>query len=212
VYDTLPWYWKAVGEDYEPALMVTRMTNAVAARMADDLILPLRPGRYLPEMRRALEGVRARAIEKKIDAPDLLGEGGAIAALAGDVRSLEEHEAVERFSAGEVDRLGPEGIARVNRWLVECDRLWLDARGLPNRPWFRSAWAASDEDSGYAAWTLPLARPAIEEKDPAALARALGYYRARAVELSRLWGGIRAFVADAGADHDPHLELLRPQK
>ena len=36
-YDSLPWYWKSVGADYASALMVTRMTNAVASRLANAL-------------------------------------------------------------------------------------------------------------------------------------------------------------------------------
>ena len=46
IYDNLAWYRAVVGEDYEPALMVTRMTNAVAARLAHDAVLPLDPARY----------------------------------------------------------------------------------------------------------------------------------------------------------------------
>ena len=39
------------------------------------------------------------------------------------------------------------------------------AQGIPGRPWFRSLYAASDEDSGYAAWILPGLRHAVEHDD-----------------------------------------------
>ena len=42
-YDTLAWYRQVVGEDYEPALMITQMTVAIASRLANAPLLPLDP-------------------------------------------------------------------------------------------------------------------------------------------------------------------------
>src|ERR1041384_4856483 len=65
-FDTLPWYWKVVGEDYEPAVMVSRMTNAVAGRMACAPLLPLDPARYGVEVRRQLIDITKRAVELNV--------------------------------------------------------------------------------------------------------------------------------------------------
>ena len=53
----------------------------------------------------------------------------------------------------------------------DADRAWLSEDGIPGRPWFRSLYAASDEDSGYASWILPGLRWSIEHKDKAQLAK-----------------------------------------
>ena len=67
-------------------------------------------------------------------------------------------------------------LTRINRTLLVMERFWIDDEGLPGRPWFRSGWAATDEDSGYASWMLPMLRSAIEHKDFAAFDRAILWY------------------------------------
>ncbi len=173
-YDTLPWYWKVMGEDYEPALMVTRMVSAVSGRMANAPVLPLEPSRYGMETRRQLVDLSKRATEAGIIpkserevAPELARlEGAAVefgaraAAAQGKVLKAE----------GE-GKLNAEKLSRINALLMEADRAWLAEEGIPGRPWFKSLYAASDEDSGYASWILPGLRWAVEHKDAAALAK-----------------------------------------
>ena len=52
-----------MGEDYEPALMITRVTTAVASRLAAAPLLPLDPTAYGPETRRQLLALTTRAYE-----------------------------------------------------------------------------------------------------------------------------------------------------
>ena len=58
--------------------------------------------------------------------------------------------------------------------------------GLPGRPWFRNLYAATDPDSGYAAWMLPGLRYSIEQRDPAGLAEAQRLCVAALGSLSRI--------------------------
>ncbi|MEX2217339.1 MAG: M20/M25/M40 family metallo-hydrolase [Phycisphaerales bacterium] len=173
-YDTLPWYWKVVGEDYEPALMVSRMTLAVSGRMASAPLLPLDPARYGLETRRQLIDITKRAAEAGVIAAPAMGREVApeLARLEGAALQFEAMARdVDRrlLAAVEAGAISGERLARVNALLIEADRAWLSEEGLPGRPWFKNLYAASDEDSGYAPWTLPLFRRAIEHKDRAAL-------------------------------------------
>jgi N-acetylated-alpha-linked acidic dipeptidase len=50
---------------------------------------------------------------------------------------------------------------------------WLDPAGLEGRPWFRNTLAASDRDSGYAAWVLPGVQAAVVDGGAEGVDRAL---------------------------------------
>lgn len=192
-YDTLPWYWKVVGSDYEPALMVTRMVNVAAGRMASAPLLPLDQARYGPETHRALIDLTKRASEQgvipKADsdvAPQLAQLDGAAVEFTARAAAIETRlDAL--VNRGE---LSPESLATVNALLMKSDRIWIDDQGIPGRPWFKSLFAASDEDSGYAAWVLPGLRYAIEQKDAALLKheeeRYLQVFRDLATNLERI--------------------------
>jgi hypothetical protein len=163
--------------------MVTRMTNAVSARMADDAVLPLRPDRYVIETRRALEDLKKKAADQKLDCPAALGESGSISQLLVHLQTQKLENPPPDFGHGlETDR-----VQSINQMLLRCDRSWLFPPGLPARPWFQSTWAASDEDSGYAAWTLPLSRRALAISYAPGFAASVDFYTQRVGETMSLW-------------------------
>jgi N-acetylated-alpha-linked acidic dipeptidase len=158
-YDDLAWYRQVVGGDYASALMVTRVVNVFAARMANAPLLPLDPVQYSTDTRVHLDALESRAKE--------LGEVGEFS----DVRSAAAaYDAVARpiyrqlLEAVEEDLLDAERYERINRILLRLERGWLVQGGLPERPWFRNLFAATDPDSGYAPWMLPGLRWAVERK------------------------------------------------
>lgn len=177
-YDNLQWYRQTVGEDYEPALMVTRMTALAMHRLAYAPVIPLDVNAYPREFRRQLAGASKRGVET-----GFLGAGGEVAT------ELEGLNA----AAGEVEaRLGasvlgapedPAGLGALNAAILRAERAWLSKEGVPARPWFRSMWVATDEDSGYASWPLPVLRYAIERRDRAALGEAVERYKAALVRF-----------------------------
>jgi N-acetylated-alpha-linked acidic dipeptidase len=93
----------------------------------------------------------------------------------------------QRLNEIDATRLSHDQRAAINHELLTMERAWLLNEGLPERPWFRSLYASSDPDSGYAAWMLPGLRWAIEQNDPKAIERWLAVY-ATALDglLSRL--------------------------
>ena len=175
-YDTLTWYRKVVGDDYEPAIMLTRVVNRLAARLAGGALLPLDPRPYAKDFKVHLESLRKRAGELKIEfEPDSLSQRADAfeAAIEPVWKQLQE-----RMQAGS---LSDDDLHQINLALLTMEREWL----RPNepetvasgwRPWFRNLYAASDPDSGYSAWMLPVLRWAIEQKDPQAIADAKQLY------------------------------------
>ena len=184
-YDTLAWYRKVVGDDYAPALMLTRITNLVAARLADAPLLPLDLGRYAADLRGHLRTLRERA--------DTLGVEANLGELQ---RAVDEFEATARPVQQRLDKaiaggqIGDVALQRINRKLISAERCWLHESGLPGRPWFRNLYAATDPYSGYAAWMLPGLRYFIEQRDPTGLGEAQRQCVAALGSLSRLMDSI----------------------
>jgi len=168
-YEDLAWYRQVVGEDYEPAVMMTRVAGRVLGRLANADVLPLDPALYGPETVRHVETLGERARERGVEVD--------LSALEARARSFAEHAAALRdraLAALAAGRLAGEELAAVNRALLTLERRWLHEPGLPERPWYRNLFGAPDADAGYSAWMLPAVRQAIEKGDAAAARRWAG--------------------------------------
>ncbi len=160
LYDNLTWYHKIVGDDYEPAKMLTRVVNLTVSRLANAPLLPLDPLRYAADVRHHVESLsrRAESLEFQAPSPQLTRAATSLGVNA--------HRVMNRlFERIESDSLTPTQYERVSRLLMTLEREWLTPTGLPGRPWFRSLYAATDADSGYDAWMLPALRQAVEARD-----------------------------------------------
>lgn len=187
IYDNLQWYRKVVGEDYEPAMMVTRMAAAAARRMADSPIFEIEPEMCVAELRKQLRDIGARGVTaglwKAVEA-DGKPVPGALPAELADLDK--DAEATERIVAAAVaawrgeeesGRLDDGRRKDLNERLLATDRAWIVTDGLEGRPWYRNSLAAPDRDSGYASWMLPVLRRVVEDKDADGVARAIEAYR-----------------------------------
>jgi N-acetylated-alpha-linked acidic dipeptidase len=166
-YDTLAWYRSTVGEDYDGALMVTRLCAALTADLADAPVLPIEPSAIARDLPARLEKV-ARAADVAgltIDLSPLLDELTAL-----NQALLAAQKAVESVT-DDRRRL------KVNASLRLLERAWGEDSGLPGRPWFRNVFATSNRDSGYGAVVLPLFMEAIVDRDQAALDQAFLRYQ-----------------------------------
>jgi N-acetylated-alpha-linked acidic dipeptidase len=181
-----------VGEDYEPAIMVTRMASAVASRVASAALVPLQLSRYPAEVHRHLVDLTKRGIEAgmftKSDtevAPELLQVDAVAKELTGKLEAMEEI-LLQAATSGE------KNLSSASKAIFHAERGWLNEEGIPGRPWFKSLYAASDEDSGYAAWPVPALRWCIEHKDAEELKRQAEQYR---TILGKLAGSMSEAIA-----------------
>lgn len=168
-YETLQWYRQTVGDDYEPALMLSRVVSAIAARLAHESILPLDQRAVADDLSDKIEALtqRANELNAPFDPTELKPAVDALRdAASGLGARLDAQPAMSR-----------DALATLNAQLRAFDRAWLHEEGLPGRPWWRNLYAASDPYSGYAAWMLPLLREAIESGDAAMINEATTIYR-----------------------------------
>lgn len=156
-YENLDWYRATVGSDYKPAEMLTHYVVRWAARLADADLLPLDPARYGDDFVRHLDAMwQERPEDEARDATQNLraaAEGFAETARAAMDRLHRAH------AEGHLDE---NELRRANDVLLGLERLWLADQGIPDRPWYRNLFAATDADSGYAPWMLPALRWVLE--------------------------------------------------
>lgn len=171
-YETLAWYRKTVGEDYGSALQLTRLLNVLTVQLASAPLLPFAPARlgaafveHLAERKQQAERAGLAWPEGPLPAEALRIAARGEAVLAAARGALAE---------GQLQR---SQVVAVNAQLQLWSRLWLRDEGLPERPWYRSTYAATDMHSGYAAWILPLLCYAVQERDAELLGRSLATYR-----------------------------------
>lgn len=207
VYDNLQWYWKVVGSDYASAIMVTRMTSTIVARLACSPLIPLDPVRPASDVRAYLaaiskDGLAAGLMHAKDKADAHAGDPAVAIELAAIEGAAVQFEGLARriqarmLDGVESGRLTGDRLARVNALILQLDRDWFIKDGLPGRPWFRSLLAATDEDSGYSSWMLPALRRAVERRDAPALAQAEDLYLGVFTRLSGTMREIDRLLTD----------------
>ncbi|QKK08392.1 MAG: hypothetical protein HND58_09530 [Planctomycetota bacterium] len=161
-YDNLAWYRQVVGEDYEPALMIARMTNGVLGRLVSEARVPVDSSaqpRFVADQLRGWRGnafVASAIGAEALDEIIRLADEATVAGLLADALAV---------TAPGSHQTQPDGSMPANRFHSR--------EGLPGRPWFQNLLVASDPDSGYGAYPLPAVRAAIAQQDAAALQRAL---------------------------------------
>lgn len=173
-YDTRAWYRSAVGSDYAAAKLIAGGAILFATHLADAALLPLDMERTAPEVLRHLKNLSQRGRELGLFKTDkrqiVAGLARAeAAALQYGERAAEIAKRIQ--SASQAEDFDAQTLHAINELLMQLDRAWLDAEGLPDRPWFQNLFAAPDETSGYSSWMLPALRRAIEDRDRSALAR-----------------------------------------
>lgn len=146
--DTLTWYRQVVGDDYEPALMVARMTNAVVSRLANAPIAPLDINRVKADVAIELD----RLAERFTDHADEMNQ------FADSLRELDPQFEV---------------IPKDTQHAMEYDRIWIQRGGLAGRPWYRNRLVSTDPTSGYGSWPLPELRARLESGDTADFERVM---------------------------------------
>ena len=147
-FDTLRWYRQTVGEDYEPALMIARMTCATAGLLSERGGLAYDLGlnaaftrRVLDELAPSIPAEHQGAVERvRVRCADLADVWGVFVGVR------------------EGGNLGDDAPTR----LLGVENFWAERDGR-DRAWYRNIAVATDPVSGYGTWTLPQVRAAVRD-------------------------------------------------
>jgi N-acetylated-alpha-linked acidic dipeptidase len=194
IYDNIFWMEHFGDPEFLYHTLASRFYGLLAMRLATAEIVPLRYGAYGTALAEELKGLErdtlrqirmwraasegespadpgsAAAVEgrkKPALAPDFAPLKEAIRRLADSAEALDR--SVARLQDGAGVRLDQSLLSRLNEALVGVERAFLDARGLPGRPWFRHMIYAPGLTTGYAPWPFPGVVQALKERDAAAL-------------------------------------------
>ena len=166
-YDDLHWYRQVVGDDYEPALMIARMTNAVVGRLASATLLPYDFGDDA-----SVVGHELATLAGQADALGLHDELDTTREAATRLAEVAQSYATVRQAWIESTKGFSPLAALLNARQIGLERLWV-GDGLAARPWYRNIEVATDPVSGYGSMILPEVRSAFLQGDAERAAHAL---------------------------------------
>jgi N-acetylated-alpha-linked acidic dipeptidase len=165
-YDTR-WYYKTYGDPgFEHGERLSELVALFLLRLANSDVLPFDYASTAETIETYLDQLdRELADSGLTDRVDLSGLRQANEWLHGAGITLSAE--VERVLALDESSLSRsrESLKRLNDLLLEAERGFLSAEGLPGRPWFRHQIYAPGFYTGYGVKTLPGVREAIEKKD-----------------------------------------------
>jgi len=159
-YDSFDWVSTVGGSEGEPdsafAIMAAsaRIWGVLALRLAGD---PLLPFDHAAEAK-ALTGYWLQLQEHRVQGLDLKGLAAAIKAYADAAETLQADVA-------KLDPSDASAVNALNERLSLTERRFLDAGGLPLRPWFKHTLQAPGLYLGYAAEAFPGVRQALDDGD-----------------------------------------------
>jgi N-acetylated-alpha-linked acidic dipeptidase len=154
-----------------------RLWGLIGMRLASADIVPLRYSTYARDLQVDLDNMRREVIRRARSQSE--SDAAAKPAFTADftpvLSALDElraaGEAADRAADAAIKSGDAAGLKRINDALTSVEAAFLDAKGLPNRPWFRHMLIGPGLTTGYAPWPFPALQEALEAKDSAMFAR-----------------------------------------
>ena len=170
VYDNFRWMEKYGDPGFHYHAAAARLWGLMAMRLANADVVPLRFSTYARDIQVDLDNLRRDAIRRA----RMVGSN-AKPAITPDFKevlaALEEFraagEAADAAAAAALKRGDAAAMERINEALMSVESAFLDAKGLPGRPWFRHMVIGPGLTTGYAPWPFPALQEAVENRDAA---------------------------------------------
>lgn len=173
VYDSFDFYRRFLDPTFEFGVMEAQTMATAILRLADAPVLPFEFGSVTETYRKYTDEIARGAQEKDATKGlDLSGVRSALDRLESAARHYER--VLGRLSGLNADAITQRSAAlgAVSQILYQTERALGDARGLPDRSWFRHLIYAPGYYTGYGVKTMPGIREAVEDRpDGAGAAR-----------------------------------------
>ena len=170
VYDNFRWMEKYGDPGFHYHAAAARLWGLMAMRIANADVVPLRFSTYARDIQVDLDNLRREAIRRA-----RMGGANSKPAITPDFKeilaALEEFraagEAADAAAAAALKSGDAAAMDRISEALMSVESAFLDAKGLPGRPWFRHMLIGPGLTTGYAPWPFPALQEAIENRDAA---------------------------------------------
>lgn len=171
VYDNFRWMEKYGDPGFVYHAAAARLWGLMAMRLASADVVPLRHATYARDIRVDLDNLRRDVIRRARSKP--ASGSGAKAPITPDfsevLAALDEFaaagEAADRAADAALKSGDAAAMRRISETLMAVEPAFLDAKGLPGRPWFRHMLIGPGLTTGYAPWPFPALQEAVENKD-----------------------------------------------
>ena len=187
IYDDFYWYTHYSDTDFSYGRALAQTVGTMVLRLADADVLPFQFADLADTVQKYVTELKTLASDKRDEAKERDREidEGVYDALKDPKKTLvtpprEEIPPYLNFAPLEqasddltvaaqaydkaFDAAAAKAPAELNADLLRSERLFLDERGLPNRPWFQHVLYAPGFYTGYGVKTIPGVREAIEQK------------------------------------------------
>ncbi|NND08472.1 MAG: M28 family peptidase [Saprospiraceae bacterium] len=149
-YDNFHWYKTFADPKFQSGPTVAKVFGIMALRLSNADIIPLDVHRIGTDLKvhilNAKEKIQTYAPEYEITS--LITAVDSLAVATDHYNALVN----EKLKMG---KLKSRRIKKLNSYLIQLDRAFIDEEGMAYGKWFRSLYASSDPYSGYASWMLP---------------------------------------------------------
>ena len=201
-YDTTAWYRATVGEDYEPAIMVTRATLSFAALMSNQTMLPYQFEEFGRIGLQSLDELtqRAQTDQDKLE----------IETLRPLLMLLRSRAHLIDVEISKNSFIEPRSQQRLYLGMKKFIKAFHDPVGLPDRPWYRNLWVATDPSDSYSPSLFPMIRDALQGSNHAlanAVSRTGAAIQRALSALELMQTGLQP--TDASTWQEIHRELPR---
>ncbi len=186
-YDDFYWYTHFQDTDFVYGRALAQTAGTMMMRMADADVIPFQFGDVADRLRTYVTGVKkltdtmraeikernteiADGVYKALEDPKRKRIAPEVEALPPYLNFAPLDQAMDDLTtaASEYDKAFAANALKappaLNLQLIQSERVFLDAGGLPNRPWFQNMMYAPGFYTGYGVKTLPAARETIEQK------------------------------------------------
>jgi N-acetylated-alpha-linked acidic dipeptidase len=180
VYDNFRWMEKYGDPEFLYHAAGAKLWGLMAMRLANADVVPLRHATYARDLQVDLDNLRRDAVRRArtVPAPDSDARPSITPDFAPILAALEQlrsaGDAADRAADAAVGNRDAAALRRINEVLTSVEASFLEARGLPNRPWFRHMLIGPGLTTGYAPWPFPALQEALEKKDAAMFAAESG--------------------------------------
>jgi len=162
MYDGFFWMNRFGDPGYRYHALLSRLWGSLALRLSNAALLPFDFPAYARHLRSFVDELGKGVERRRLDLSPIYA---GIDAFEAAGRRLDE----TTRRALQSGRVETPRLAPVNRRILEVERNWLDADGLPGRPWFKHTLYSARYT--YAHLELPGLTEAVEEGDWARAAR-----------------------------------------
>jgi N-acetylated-alpha-linked acidic dipeptidase len=171
IYDDFFWMEKFGDPEFLTHATASRLYTRIVMRAAGAEVVPMTFAPYARFLHEQVDDLRTAAVRKArsngrpFEVPGLAGVMSAVKGFEVQAAAVDSALAALRSQP----ELAADTGSRLNDALTQVERSFLHAGGLPGRPWFRHTVFAPGLTTGYAAWTLPGLRQALQDDDAAAM-------------------------------------------